>query len=137
LGAGGWGDGSVVKNTGTDCSSRGPEFKSQKPHGGSQPSVMGSDILSGVSEESCMHIHKRNNSLKKKNRVFWYERFLFIPVCTFIPSTRYLTRHYIIRILKAFCSALGSNQLIGKSLSEPACQNVRLSSTKLSLGNLF
>jgi hypothetical protein len=26
--------------------SRGPEFKSQQPHGGSQPSVMGSDALS-------------------------------------------------------------------------------------------
>jgi hypothetical protein len=32
-----------VKNT--DCSSRGPEFNSQQPHGGSQPSVMGSDAL--------------------------------------------------------------------------------------------
>ena len=30
--------GSVVKST--DCSPRGPEFKSQQPHGGSQPSVM-------------------------------------------------------------------------------------------------
>jgi hypothetical protein len=39
----GWRDGSVVKNTG--CSSRGPEFKSQQPHGGSQSSVMGSDAL--------------------------------------------------------------------------------------------
>jgi len=29
----GWRDGSVVKST--DCSSRGPEFKSQQPHGGS------------------------------------------------------------------------------------------------------
>jgi hypothetical protein len=29
----------VVKST--DCSSRGPEFKSQQPHGGSQPPVMG------------------------------------------------------------------------------------------------
>jgi hypothetical protein len=28
-----WRDGSVVKIT--DCSSRGPEFKSQQPHGGS------------------------------------------------------------------------------------------------------
>jgi hypothetical protein len=36
-------DGSVVKNT--DCSSEGPEFKSQQPHGGSQPSVMRSDAL--------------------------------------------------------------------------------------------
>ena len=33
---GGWRDGSVVKST--DCPSRGP-------HGGSQPSVMGSDAL--------------------------------------------------------------------------------------------
>ena len=34
---------SVVKST--DCSSRGPEFSSQQPHGGSQPSVMESDAL--------------------------------------------------------------------------------------------
>jgi hypothetical protein len=39
----GWGDGSVVKST--DCSSRGPEFNSQQPHGGSQPSVMEFDAL--------------------------------------------------------------------------------------------
>jgi hypothetical protein len=35
-----------------DCSSKGPEFKSQQPHGGSQPSVMRSDSLFGVSEDS-------------------------------------------------------------------------------------
>ncbi|EDL96988.1 rCG60726 [Rattus norvegicus] len=29
----------------TDCSSRGPEFNSQQPHGGSQPSVKRSDAL--------------------------------------------------------------------------------------------
>jgi hypothetical protein len=28
-----------------DCSSEGQEFKSQQPHGGSQPSVMRSDAL--------------------------------------------------------------------------------------------
>jgi hypothetical protein len=39
----GWRDGSVVKST--DCSSEGPEFKSQQPHGGSQPSVTKSDAL--------------------------------------------------------------------------------------------
>jgi hypothetical protein len=33
----GAGESSVVKST--DCSSRGPEFNSQQPHGGSQPSV--------------------------------------------------------------------------------------------------
>jgi hypothetical protein len=36
-------NGSAVKST--DCSSRGPEFNSQQPHGGSQPSVMASDAL--------------------------------------------------------------------------------------------
>jgi hypothetical protein len=35
----GWRDGSA------GCSSRGPEFNSQQPHGGSQPSVMGSDAV--------------------------------------------------------------------------------------------
>jgi hypothetical protein len=39
----GWQDGSVVKSA--DCSSKGPEFKSQQPHGGSQPSVMKFDAL--------------------------------------------------------------------------------------------
>jgi hypothetical protein len=34
----GWRDGSAVKST--DCSPGGHEFKSQQPHGGSQPSVM-------------------------------------------------------------------------------------------------
>ena len=38
-----WRDGSVVKST--DYSSRGPEFKSQQPHGGSQPSIMRSDTF--------------------------------------------------------------------------------------------
>jgi hypothetical protein len=47
--SGGWRDGSAVKST--DCSSEGPEFKSQQPHGGSQPSVMRSDASSGVSED--------------------------------------------------------------------------------------
>jgi hypothetical protein len=39
----GWRDGSVVKST--ECSCEGPEFKSQQPHGGSQPSVRRSDSL--------------------------------------------------------------------------------------------
>jgi hypothetical protein len=43
VGRGGWRDGSAVKSI--DCSSRGPEFNSQQPHCGSQPSVMGSDAL--------------------------------------------------------------------------------------------
>jgi hypothetical protein len=35
----GWRDGSAMKST--DCSSQGPEFNSQQPHGGSQPCIMG------------------------------------------------------------------------------------------------
>jgi hypothetical protein len=38
-----WRDGSACKST--NYSSRGPEFKSQQPHGGSQPSVIKSDDL--------------------------------------------------------------------------------------------
>jgi hypothetical protein len=38
-----WRDGSVVKST--DSSSRGPEFNSQQPHDGSQPSVMVSQVV--------------------------------------------------------------------------------------------
>jgi hypothetical protein len=40
---GGWRDGSAGKST--DCFSEGPEFKSQQPHGGSQPPIMRSDTL--------------------------------------------------------------------------------------------
>jgi hypothetical protein len=36
----GWGDGSAGN---TDCSSKGPELESQKPNGGSQPSIMRHD----------------------------------------------------------------------------------------------
>jgi hypothetical protein len=39
----GWRDGSVDKST--DCSSESPEFKSQKPHGGSQSPVMRSNAF--------------------------------------------------------------------------------------------
>jgi hypothetical protein len=39
----GWRDGLEVKST--DCSSEGPEFKSQQPYGGSQLSVMRSASL--------------------------------------------------------------------------------------------
>jgi hypothetical protein len=46
----GGGGGDVATRSGsaiesTDCSSRGPDFNSQQPHGGSQPSVMGSGAL--------------------------------------------------------------------------------------------
>jgi hypothetical protein len=41
--SGGWRDGSAGKST--DCSSEGPEFRSQQVHGSSQPSVMRSDTL--------------------------------------------------------------------------------------------
>jgi hypothetical protein len=47
----------VVKST--DCSSEGPEFKSQQPHGGSQPSVM--TPSSGVSEDSYSVLRYNNN----------------------------------------------------------------------------
>jgi hypothetical protein len=61
----GWRDGSEVKST--DCSSRGPDFNSQQPHGGSQPPVMRSDTpSSGVSEDNYSVLMYNNKSLKKK-----------------------------------------------------------------------
>jgi hypothetical protein len=53
----GWRDGSVVKST--DCSSRGPVFNFQQPHGGSQLSVMGSNALFWCAwrQRQCTHIH--------------------------------------------------------------------------------
>ena len=42
----------MAQNKSTDCSSEGPEFKSQQPHGGSQPSVQDLIPSSGVSEDS-------------------------------------------------------------------------------------
>jgi hypothetical protein len=66
----GWRDGSVVKST--DCSSEGPEFKSQQPHGGSQPSVMGYNVLFCVSEDSysvLTYDEKINLSKKKREKM--------------------------------------------------------------------
>ena len=51
---GGWRDGSAVKST--DCSSRGPEFNSQQPHGDSQPSIM----RSGALFWPCSHTYRQN-----------------------------------------------------------------------------
>jgi hypothetical protein len=45
----------VVKST--DCSSRGPEFKSQQPHGGSQPSVTRPDSLLWCVKTATVYLH--------------------------------------------------------------------------------
>ena len=64
---------SVIKSSA--CSSRGPEFNSQQPYGGSQPSVMGSDDLFWCvwREGQGTHIPELNKSLRKlkleKNKI--------------------------------------------------------------------
>jgi hypothetical protein len=64
---GGWKDFSAVKSTG--CSSRGPEFNSQQPHGGSQPSVMGFNALFWCvwRKQQCTHIHKISKLILQNN----------------------------------------------------------------------
>jgi hypothetical protein len=57
---GGWRDGSAVKST--DCSSKGPEFKSQQPHGDSQSSIL--ELMPSFGT----HIHTINQSLKKEEK---------------------------------------------------------------------
>jgi hypothetical protein len=58
----GWGGSLVVKSI--NCSSEGPEFKSQQPHGGSQPSVM----RSGISEVSYRVLRYNNKYIFKKRK---------------------------------------------------------------------
>jgi hypothetical protein len=41
----------------TDCSSEGPEFKSQQPHSGSQPSVMRSHALFWSLKTATVYLH--------------------------------------------------------------------------------
>jgi hypothetical protein len=56
----------VVKSTG--CSSEGPEFKSQNPHGGSQPSVMSSDPLPVCLKMATVYLHIIINNFFLKER---------------------------------------------------------------------
>jgi hypothetical protein len=61
LGGGVWRDGIAVKST--DCTSRGPEFKSQQPRGGSQPSIMRPNAPPPSGVQVCMqieHLHTLN-----------------------------------------------------------------------------
>jgi hypothetical protein len=63
-----WRDGSAVKST--DCSSEGPQFKSQQPHGGLQPSAMRSDAfflgyLKTAAVHLCIIINKSLVEMKK------------------------------------------------------------------------
>jgi hypothetical protein len=51
----GWWDGSAVKSI--DCSSKGLEFKSQQPHGDSQPSITRSDALFMCLKTTTVYLH--------------------------------------------------------------------------------
>jgi hypothetical protein len=52
---------------GTDCSFRGPEFNSQQPHGGLQPSVVGPGASYGVQIYMQADIHCIYNKSTLKN----------------------------------------------------------------------
>ena len=56
------GAGEMAQMVNVCCSFTGTEFKSQQPHGGSQPSILGSDALfwyEGVHADRAL-IHKSN-----------------------------------------------------------------------------
>ena len=79
----GWRDGSV-KSTG--CSSRGPEFNSQHPHGGSQSSIMGSDVLfchKGICVNGAL-IYTKINKRSFKNYMIYLKEIVFMK-----PNTMY------------------------------------------------
>jgi hypothetical protein len=65
----------------TGCSSRGPEFNSQQPHGGLQPSIMGPDALFWHIGHMCMYrsyTYILKLSWKKKKN---YCVYLWMWVC--------------------------------------------------------
>jgi hypothetical protein len=79
---GDWRDGSAVKST--ECSSRGPQFNFQQPHGSSQPSVMRSNALFWCvwRLQQCTHIYKINKSLKTTEfYVLYFTCMSFLPAC--------------------------------------------------------
>jgi hypothetical protein len=82
-----WRDGLAVKSTG--CSSRGTKFNSQQPHGGSQPSVMGSDTLFWCVwwQRQYIHIHKINKSLKKNKKQISIKQKCLLLVSRTCPRT--------------------------------------------------
>lgn len=46
----------------SDCSSKGSEFKSQQPHGSSQPSIVGSNALFWPAGVHVELLHKNRNN---------------------------------------------------------------------------
>lgn len=54
----------------TDCSSIGPEFNSQKHHGGSQPSIKGPNALLWRAEE---HADRASTHINKKYKAIYNE----------------------------------------------------------------
>jgi hypothetical protein len=68
----GWREGSALKRN--SCFSRGPEFNSQQPRGGSQPSIKGYDALFlhvGVYADRAYI--KNQNKTKKMNKKLKYK----------------------------------------------------------------
>jgi hypothetical protein len=63
----GWRDGSVVKST--DCSSGGPEFKFQQPHGGSKPSVTRPESLFWYLKTATVYLEKKKESIYMFNEI--------------------------------------------------------------------
>jgi hypothetical protein len=63
----GWRDGSAVKST--DCSFKGPEFKSQQPHGGSGPSVMRSDAFFRYAGRTLYIINLKKKTKEKMDNL--------------------------------------------------------------------
>ena len=86
---------------GSDCSSTSPEFNSQQPHGGSQPSVMESDALSWCVRRQlqCTHIYKINLLKKKKRTGEMAQRLnaltMLAEVLNSNPSNHMMAHNYL------------------------------------------
>jgi hypothetical protein len=76
-GYGGWRDSSVIKST--NCSSRGPGFDSQQPHGSSHLSV--TPVAGNLTPSQRQKCRQNTNALKIKvikNQVTFFFRFIYL-----------------------------------------------------------
>jgi hypothetical protein len=77
----GWRDGLADKSTG--CSTRGPEFNSQQPHVGPQPSVMGFDAFFWCLKRATVYSY-----IKQINLFFFFLKEEVVVAHDFNPSTQ-------------------------------------------------
>jgi hypothetical protein len=137
---GDWRDGSTVQST--SYSSRGPEFNSQQPHSGSQPSIIESDVLfcqTGVhANRALIYINK---SLKEENHLPFRRGTLWCAGVTEVFGEQYQVRiikkgamsMFISVKSKSPCNPHAATKVLAKQRTQKAKHSCLLQSLSLDL----